>query len=493
MAEISEETLKKAEEFKLTANDHFGKQKYALAIDFYSKAIELNSKNAVYLSNRAFAYAKLEQYGAALQDASAAIDVDPKYIKAYYRRGSANLLLGKYKEALKDFKKVVGILPKNAEAQEKFKQCEKIVRQMAFESAIATEDEKPLSETLDVESISVESSYDGPHLMDGKVDLSFVQQLVAHLKAQKKLHTKYLYQILIEMKKLLCKLPSLIDIEVPEGNSFSVCGDTHGQYYDLLNIFEINGQPSIENPYLCESQMSTRKLIPPVNGDYVDRGSFSLELVLTLFAYKLLYPDHVHLMRGNHETINMNRMYGFEGEVTQKYSKKCFDLFTEVFNWLPLSACLNKKVIIVHGGLFSKDGVKLDDMRKISRNRQPPDEGLMCELLWSDPSPFPGRSPNKRGVGVAFGPDVTHKFLKDNNLQMVVRSHEVKEEGYLVEADGKLVTVFSAPNYCDSVGNKGALIRFDSQMNPKYVQFTAVPHPAIKPMAYASNYNMFMK
>eukprot|EP01117_Protostelium_nocturnum_P005144 TRINITY_DN1868_c0_g1_i3.p1 TRINITY_DN1868_c0_g1~~TRINITY_DN1868_c0_g1_i3.p1 ORF type:complete len:117 (-),score=37.13 TRINITY_DN1868_c0_g1_i3:48-398(-) len=116
----------------------------------------------------------------------------------------------------------------------------------------------------------------------------------------------------------------------------------------------------------------------------------------------------------------------------------------------------------------------------------------MCELLWSDPSPFPGRQPNKRGVGITFGPDVTAKFLKDNGLELVVRSHEVKEEGYLVEADGKLITIFSAPNYCDNVGNKGALIRFDSDMKPNFIQFTAVPHPAIKPMAYASNFNMFM-
>jgi len=476
--EVTEESAKKAEEYKLTANDHFAKQKYEPAVEYYTKAIELNDQSAVYFSNRAFAYSKLEQYGAALEDASKAIELDPKYIKAYYRRGSAYLLLARYKDALKDFKKVVTILPKNAEAQEKFKSCDKIVREIAFEQAIATEDEKPLSETIDYQSIAVAPSYDGPHLNE-TIDLSFVQQLVQYLKDQKKLHIKYVYQMLINMKQLLCKLDSLVSIEVPKDHHINICGDTHGQYYDLLNIFEINGAPSESNPYLF-------------NGDYVDRGSFSFELVTTLFAYKLLYPNHVHLMRGNHETINMNRMYGFEGEVVQKYSKKVFDLFTEVFNWLPLSACINKKVIIVHGGLFSKDGVKVEDIRKINRNRQPPDEGLMCELLWSDPSPFKGRSPNKRGVGVAFGPDVTHNFLKDNNLELVIRSHEVKEEGYLVEADGNLITIFSAPNYCDSVGNKGALIKLGHDMKPSFVQFTAVPHPPVKPMAYASNFNMFM-
>jgi serine/threonine-protein phosphatase 5 len=109
-------------------------------------------------------------------------------------------------------------------------------------------------------------------------------------------------------------------------------------------------------------------------------------------------------------------MYGFEGEVVHKYSKKVFELFTEIFCYLPLAAVLNKRVLVVHGGLFSKDGVTLDEIRKIERFRQPPDEGLMCELMWSDPQPFPGRSPNKRGVGIAFGPDVTHQFLKENGL-----------------------------------------------------------------------------
>jgi len=199
----------------------------------------------------------------------------------------------------------------------------------------------------------------------------------------------------------------------------------------------------------------------------------------------------MHLTRGNHESLNLNRMYGFEGEVLNKYNKSVFDLFTEVFNWLPLAALLNSKVIVLHGGLFSRDGVTLKEIKAISRNRQPPDEGLMCEMLWSDPQPMPGRSPNKRGVGVAFGPDVTHKFLNENNLELLVRSHEVKDEGYSVEADGRCITIFSAPNYCDQVGNKGAYITFDSTMKPKFTSFTAVPHPPVKPMAYASGFNSF--
>jgi serine/threonine-protein phosphatase 5 len=147
----------------------------------------------------------------------------------------------------------------------------------------------------------------------------------------------------------------------------------------------------------------------------------------------------------------MNKVYGFEGEVKHKYSQQMFQLFTEVFHVLPLAYCLGGKVLVVHGGLFSRDDVTLDDIRKIDRRREPPDEGLMSEILWSDPQPNPGRAPSKRGVGLSFGPDVTANFLERNNLKLVVRSHEVKDAGYEVEADGKLITVFSAPNYCDQV------------------------------------------
>jgi serine/threonine-protein phosphatase 5 len=161
-----------------------------------------------------------------------------------------------------------------------------------------------------------------------------------------------------------------------------------------------------------------------------------------------------------------------------------------VFNWLPLGAVLGKKVFVVHGGLFAKDDVTIEELKKLNRNRQPPDEGAMCEMLWSDPQQFPGRAPNKRGVGITFGPDVTKRFLEKNNLELVVRAHEVKEQGYLVEADGHLVTVFSAPNYCDQVGNKGAVIRF-VDWKPNYVQYDAVPHPNVKPMAYANSFGLF--
>jgi len=172
--------------------------------------------------------------------------------------------------------------------------------------------------------------------------------------------------------------------------------------------------------------------------------------------------------------------------VKAKYDDKIFQLFLEVFEWLPLAAVVGSKVFVTHGGLPVDPTVTLDDVAKVKRGMEPPESGLMSDLLWSDPQPFPGKSPSKRGVGFAFGPDITKAFLERNNLELLVRSHEVKEEGYLVEHHGKCVTVFSAPNYCDTMGNKGALIHFGADVKPQYVQYESVPHPEVKPMAYAA-------
>ena len=253
----------------------------------------------------------------------------------------------------------------------------------------------------------------------------------------------------------------------------TVCGDTHGQYYDVLNIFRLNGYPSATNPYLF-------------NGDFVDRGSFSLEVIATYLLFKLSCPESIYLTRGNHETKNMNRIYGFEGEVKAKYDDKIFQIFLEVFCHLPVAAVIGNKVFVTHGGLPTDDKVMLDDIRKIKRGTEPAESGLMSDLLWSDPQPFEGKSPSKRGVGYSFGPDITAAFLKRNDLDLLVRSHEVKDEGYLVEHAGKTITIFSAPNYCDSMGNKGAFIRFGSNLKPEFTQYDAVPHPNVRPMAYAA-------
>ncbi|XP_058812985.1 serine/threonine-protein phosphatase 5 [Topomyia yanbarensis] len=470
----------RAEELKNQANEHFKNKDYDNAVRLYTEAIEADGANAVYYANRSFAYLRQEAFGYALNDAVQAIKCNPAYLKGYYRRAGAHMALGKFKLALQDLEFVAKRCPGDKDAQLKYTECNKVVKKMAFERAIAVDkQEKSLLEMCrDLESATIEADYEGPKLEDGKVTLDFMKCLMEWYKNEKKLHKNFAYRILCEVESLFKKQPSLVDIVVPDESKFTVCGDIHGQFYDLLNIFEINGLPSESNPYLF-------------NGDFVDRGSFSVECIFTLFGFKLLYPNHFFLSRGNHESVNMNQMYGFTGEVIAKYSQTMSEMFTIVYNWLPLAHCINGKVLVMHGGLFTKDNVSLDDLRAIDRNRQPPEEGLMCELLWSDPQPQNGRAPSKRGVGIQFGPDVTKRFLEFNNLDYVIRSHEVKDEGYEVAHYGQCITVFSAPNYCDAMGNLGAFINLKGKdLKPQFKTYAAVPHPKVKPMAYASSLSM---
>jgi serine/threonine-protein phosphatase 5 len=322
--------------------------------------------------------------------------------------------------------------------------------------------------------MDVDAAYEGPVYKSGEVTDEFCIELMEWQRKERNIAKRYAYEMVLDMLKLLRTLTTLVDIEVPESGEITVCGDVHGQYYDLINIFEKNGNPSEDNPYVF-------------NGDFVDRGSFSVEVIFLLFAWKLRYPAHMSLARGNHETRNMNKLYGFEGEVRQKYDEDLYGMFCEAFCLLPLCHVINNKVFVVHGGLFSTDNVELDAIRKVDRDQEPPDEGLMTEMLWSDPQPGRGRQASKRGVGVAFGQDVTENFLETNNLKLVIRSHEMKENGFERTHGGKLITVFSAPNYCDQMGNSGAFIRLDGKtLTPNMTTFAAVPHPPVKAMRYAN-------
>ncbi|KAL4702772.1 hypothetical protein ACJJTC_002312 [Scirpophaga incertulas] len=464
---ISQEDIEAADKLKNTANDYFKKQNYDTAIEYYTKAIEKNPNNAVLHANRSIANLRLENFGYALNDASTAISLDRSYTKAYYRRAAAHMSLGKYKLALKDFEYVTKVRPNDQDAKVKYNECNKIVKKIAFENAISVDKkEVSITDSINLDAMTIEDEYEGPELEDGKVTVKFVTELMNHYEQQKTLHKKYAYKILIDVKAYLQQQPSLIDIKVQDDEKFTVCGDIHGQYYDLMNIFKLNGLPSETNPYLF-------------NGDFVDRGSFSVECIFTLFSFKLLYPNHFYMSRGNHETRDMNRMYGFMGEVTSKYTTQMADLFTEVYNWLPLAHCINGRVLVMHGGLFSKDNVTLDDIRNVDRNKQPPEDesDFLDRKFVSAPevTPMAGRAPSRRGVGCQFGPDVTAAFIQSNGLDYVIRSHEVKDAGYEVAHNGKCITVFSAPNYCDTMGNLGAFITMNGKdLKPNFTSYEAV-------------------
>lgn len=240
---------------------------------------------------------------------------------------------------------------------------------------------------INTDEITVESSYRGPSLNNiDEVTSDWVKSLMEWQKDQKILHKKFATMIIQKASEIFEKEESLVRVEIDDLEEITVCGDIHGQYYDLLNIFSINGIPSEENPYLF-------------NGDFIDRGSFSVEVILTLLSWKVCYPQHFYMTRGNHEAMSLNKMYGFFGEVQAKYDKKTYDLFSQLFCQLPICCVINKKVMVCHGGLFSNDGVTLKQIAAVDRRREPPESGIMCELMWSDPQDADGRSMSKRGVG----------------------------------------------------------------------------------------------
>lgn len=305
--------------------------------------------------------------------------------------------------------------PQNKDARQKYEVTLKAHREAELAKAIYFEEKKVV---VDVGEIEVEASYKGPRLETiDDCTPEWVQTVIEWQKDQKVLHKKYATMIIQKATEIFDQADTLVHVSLEELEEITVCGDVHGQYYDLMNIFSINGNPSTENPYLF-------------NGDFIDRGSFSVEVIMTMLAFKVALPMHFFMNRGNHEAKQLNKMYGFEGEVRAKYDVKTYDLFSQLFCLLPLSHCINKKVIVMHGGLFSKDDVKMNDIKTTNRRREPPDAGIMVECLWSDPSDINGRQPSKRGVGTMFGPDITQKFLTDNDLSLVVRSHEVKPEGF---------------------------------------------------------------
>ncbi|KAM0949208.1 putative protein-serine/threonine phosphatase [Dioscorea sansibarensis] len=247
-------------------------------------------------------------------------------------------------------------------------------------------------------------------------------------------------------KEIFLSQPNLLELEAP----INVCGDIHGQYSDLLRLFEYGGFPPASN-YLFL-------------GDYVDRGKQSIETICLLLAYKIKVPDNFFLLRGNHECASINRIYGFYDECKRRFSVRLWKLFTDCFNCLPVAAVIDDKILCMHGGL-SPDLDNLDRIRVIERPVDVPDQGLLCDLLWSDPDrEIRGWGENDRGVSYTFGADMVSEFLNKHDLDLICRAHQVVEDGYEFFADRQLVTIFSAPNYCGEFNNAGALMSVDASL-----------------------------
>ena len=247
-------------------------------------------------------------------------------------------------------------------------------------------------------------------------------------------------------KKILIEQPTFLELETP----ITVCGDTHGQYPDLLRLFDLGGYPP-ETNYLFL-------------GDYVDRGEQSIETICLLLAYKIKYEENFFILRGNHECGTINRIYGFYDECKRRYSIKIWKNFVDLFNCLPIAASIDDKIFLVHGGL-SPELKTINEIKKIMRPTDVPEEGLLCDLLWSDPENSAKEwGENDRGVSVTFNVKVLEKFLENNELDLFCRAHQVVEEGYEFFGDKKLVTVFSAPNYCGEFDNNGGIMLVDENL-----------------------------
>ncbi|KAF2285450.1 hypothetical protein GH714_004580 [Hevea brasiliensis] len=263
---------------------------------------------------------------------------------------------------------------------------------------------------------------------------------------QVQLYESEIRQLCVTSREIFLKQPNLLELEAP----IKICGDIHGQYSDLLKLFEYGGLPPRAN-YLFL-------------GDYVDRGKQSLETICLLLAYKIKYPENFFLLRGNHECASVNRIYGFYDECKRRFNVRLWKIFTDCFNCLPVAALIDEKILCMHGGL-SPELCNLDQIRNIQRPTVVPESGLLCDLLWSDPSQdIQGWGINERGVSYTFGADRVIEFLQKHDLDLICRAHQVVENGYEFFANRRLVTIFSAPNYCGEFDNAGAMMSVDENL-----------------------------
>ncbi|KAF3578178.1 hypothetical protein DY000_02028549 [Brassica cretica] len=319
----------------------------------------------------------------------------------------------------------------------------------------------------------------------------------------------------------------------PVKSPVTICGDIHGQFHDLAELFRIGGMCPDTN-YLFM-------------GDYVDRGYYSVETVTLLVALKLRYPQRITILRGNHESRQITQVYGFYDECLRKYGNanvwkiftdlfdyfpltalvsalSCFTsfflfhdvggvhrsikscrvlsfssvwqitqvygfydeclrkygnanvwkIFTDLFDYFPLTALVESEIFCLHGGL-SPSIETLDNIRNFDRVQEVPHEGPMCDLLWSDPDDRCGWGISPRGAGYTFGQDISEQFNHSNSLKLIARAHQLVMDGYNWAHEQKVVTIFSAPNYCYRCGNMASILEVDDCRNHTFIQFEPAP------------------
>jgi len=292
-------------------------------------------------------------------------------------------------------------------------------------------------------------------------DVTNLDRQIEHLLECKPLPEAEVKALCEKAKEILTTESNVQPVRAP----VTVCGDIHGQFYDLLELFRIGGKPP-ETNYLFM-------------GDYVDRGFHSVECVTLLFALKVRYRDRITVLRGNHESRQITQVYGFYDESNKKYGNpNVWKFFTDLFDYVPLTATVENQFFCLHGGL-SPSVDTLDHIRALDRIQEVPHEGPMCDLLWSDPDDRSGWGISPRGAGYTFGQDISEQFNHNNNLKMIARAHQLVMEGYSQTHDKNVATIFSAPNYCYRCGNQAAIMEVDEHLRQTYIQFDPAPKKEI--------------
>lgn len=237
----------------------------------------------------------------------------------------------------------------------------------------------------------------------------------------------------------------------------TLCGDIHGQFFDLLELFTHGGDvPDTSYVFM---------------GDFVDRGYHSVETLLLLLLLKARYPDRITLIRGNHESRQITQIYGFYDECYRKYgSVNVWRTCTELFDYMPLAALVDGDILCVHGGLSPQIN-SIEQVRMLDRKQEVPHEGPMCDLLWSDPEDIEGWGVSPRGAGYLFGESVSKVFLERNSISLIARAHQLVMEGYKAMHGDRVCTVWSAPNYCYRCGNVGAILNVGEKTSDREAVF----------------------
>ena len=280
-----------------------------------------------------------------------------------------------------------------------------------------------------------------------------LEKWLEKLLSFKNLTENEIYLLCEKIKELMGTAENVERVQIP----ITICGDIHGQFHDLMELFKIAGKP------------------PDVNylflGDYVDRGYYSVECVCLLLTLKLRYPKRITLLRGNHESRAITQVYGFYDECFQKYGNaNVWKYLTDIFDFLPLVAIVENELFCLHGGLSPGIGT-IDGVKELNRLQEVPDRGAMCDLLWSDPGEVEGWGPSSRGAGFIFGKDISKEFIHNNNLKTIVRAHQLFNEGYNPTHEEMVVTIFSAPNYCYRCNNMAAIVEINEHGEKNYIQF----------------------